>query len=252
ADRPSCDMGLTLVRVDAAEVVLKRAARFGKEVFIEDAEVANAVQAEAAEVGTKFAPGGHGPGVAPEEEAQWANGAFRRAAGGVGVGQPELAAGIDGAAHAGEVFDDFGTHVKARRVEGSPFHAGTQAVREGGFDAREGVGCGAGEGGVAPAGNDAGAEDHRLYLLFGEHERGQVEAFAQHVADAGLSFDRDAGEDEVANVAVDGAFRDFQLGGESRGSDDALSPQELDDLEEAVSAPHAGCAASVFMPMIWQ
>jgi hypothetical protein len=81
-------------------------------------------------------------------------------------------------------------------------------------------------------------EDERGEFFGREHEGREVEFAAEGVADAGLSFDGLAGELEVDDVAIDGAFGDLKALGEGVSGLQAARAQELDDAEEAVGAPH--------------
>jgi hypothetical protein len=89
-----------------------------------------------------------------------------------------------------------------------------------------------------PSSDDARAEHHRLDLRLCEHQWRQVEATAQHVADAGFALDWHAGQRQVADVAIDGALGHFELARQPRRGDDAAAAQQLDDLEEPISASH--------------
>ena len=59
--------------------------------------------------------------------------------------------------------------------------------------------------------HDPRAEHERLDLVAVEHQRRQVVAGPQAIADAGFAVDRRAGQDQIADVAVDRALRDVQL-----------------------------------------
>src|SRR5207245_7067953 len=80
-----------------------------------------------------------------------------------------------------------------------------------GRDLREGRLARARERGIADLTHDPHAQDERLDLVAIEHERGQIVAGPDAIADAGLAVDRRAGEDEIADVAIDRPFRELQL-----------------------------------------
>ena len=83
------------------------------------------------------------------------------------------------------------------------------------------------------------ADGDRLDLLDGEHQRRQVEAAAQHVADARRALDRHAARLQGGDVAIDRARRHFELVGQRRGGGrPARRAQALDDVEQPVGAAH--------------
>ena len=96
---------------------------------------------------------------------------------------------------------------------------------------------------VAPALDDARAEDDRLELALAEHERRQVVSLPERVPHARLALDRHAAGHQVADVAVDRPLAHLErLGERARGDHATAAPSEpLDDLEEAVGATHGGC-----------
>ena len=59
--------------------------------------------------------------------------------------------------------------------------------------------------------HDARAEHERLNLFAVEHQRRQVIAGAEAIADARFAVDRRAGQDQIADVAVDRPLRNLQL-----------------------------------------
>ena len=219
-------------------------AELGDEGLIEDGEGAEAVDAEAAKVLAKLAPGDGGPGIAPEVESNGTEAALGCGAAGVGVVDGDDAGIFDGLTQlfefvAGES-SGFSVESGARCVEGDGVDAVAQGGGEDGFDLAQGVVGGGGQLGVSPGGNHAAAEDEGGDFAGIEHEWRQVVVAAKGVADTGFAEDRDAGELEVLDVAVDGALGDLELGGQAAGGLQAAGAQELDDAEEAVGSAHDG------------
>jgi hypothetical protein len=91
---------------------------------------------------------------------------------------------------------------------------------------------------IRPGFDDPGAQNQRFDLMLVEHQRRQIEAVAQGVADAGLAFDRHATRHQVADVPVDRPLRDLEPFGEVAGADQLLPAHDLDDLEQAIGAAH--------------
>jgi hypothetical protein len=72
----------------------------------------------------------------------------------------------------------------------------------------------------------------RFDLVRRQHERRQIEARIQHIADPGFAADRHALAHKVGDVAIDRAFGSFEFGRELvRRDRPARAPQHLDDLE---------------------
>jgi len=82
------------------------------------------------------------------------------------------------------------------------------------------------------------AYGERLDFVQREHERRDIEAGLEAVADARLALDRHAREREVAHIAVHRAQRHAEPLREERGRRQATAAQVLDDAEQAVGAPH--------------
>ena len=114
------------------------------------------------------------------------------------------------------------------------------ALRSGqhGADLDQGLGRRARHGGTAEALHHARTGHQRHDLVAGEHERGQLEAFAQEVADPRLAVDRHARGLQVGDVAVDRAFRHLEPRGQCPRRDEPTAAQALDDPEQAVGAAH--------------
>ena len=110
---------------------------------------------------------------------------------------------------------------------------------------------------IAELAHDARAEHERLDLIAVEHERRQVVAGTDAIADPRLAVDRRAGEDQIADVAVDRALRYAEPFGKVRGSRRrAAPPQHVDDLEQPIGSTQseglchqAGCAST--RPIAW-
>src|SRR5262245_61641139 len=69
---------------------------------------------------------------------------------------------------------------------------------------------------VAGALDEGEAEDNGFGFLDGEHQRRQVEAGAQYVADAALAIDRHAHRLKRCDVAIDRALGDLEAAGNGR------------------------------------
>src|SRR6185312_6499000 len=95
------------------------------------------------------------------------------------------------------------------------------------------------QGRVLDALEHARADRDRFDLVDGEHQRRQVEALAQHVADAGRALDRHAAGLQGSDVAIDRARGDLELLGQRRrGHRFPGATQGLDDVEKAVRTGH--------------
>jgi hypothetical protein len=92
---------------------------------------------------------------------------------------------------------------------------------------------------IAELPDDPRAEHERLNLFTIEHERRQIVAGPDPVADAGRAFDRRAGQRQIADVAIDRPLRDLQLLGDLRRRRHRAAPAEqLNDLKQTVGAAH--------------
>jgi hypothetical protein len=93
---------------------------------------------------------------------------------------------------------------------------------------------------AAERAHEARADHQRLEFIDVEHQRRNVRALAQHVADPGLALDRHARRLQVRDVAIDRAQRDAEgLGEAARRERGTASTQGMDDQEQAVGAAHA-------------
>ena len=93
-----------------------------------------------------------------------------------------------------------------RRAGGGFQHIGSQPLGHGHADLGDQVFGGAGQGRVGTRGHPLRAEHRGLDLIRREHQRWQIIAIVENVADAGLSPDRHPLGHQVGDVAVDGAF----------------------------------------------
>ncbi len=136
--------------------------------------------------------------------------------------------------HAGLAF------VPARRREDARAQrALAKFGRQHGFDLEQRGLRAAGETLARERAHEARADDQGFELFGGEHQRRDVRALAQHVADAGFAFDRHAGELQVRDIAIDRAQRYRQRLGETpRRQRGAASAQGVDDEEQAIGATH--------------
>jgi len=83
------------------------------------------------------------------------------------------------------------------------------------------------------------ADSDRLDFVDGEHQGRQVEAPAQHVADARRALDRHAAGLQGGDVAIDRARRHFELGRQHRRRHRLRRrAQALDDIEKTVRTTH--------------
>ena len=99
--------------------------------------------------------------------------------------------------------------------------------------------AGARQRGIAELAHDPRAEHERLDLIAVEHERRQVVAGTDAIADARFAVDRRAGEDQIADVAVDRALRYAEPFGKVRGGRRRPAPpQHVDDLEQPIGSTH--------------
>jgi len=94
------------------------------------------------------------------------------------------------------------------------------------------------QAGSAPALHETGADGQRLHFVEAEHQRRQVEAGTDAVADARLAVDRYAGGQQRRHVAVDRALRHAQPLGKLACGGEPAPAEVLHDLEQAVGATH--------------
>jgi hypothetical protein len=221
----------------------KRGGRIGI-ALLEERSRYHAIGAEAAEVGPQLAPrdqhardlrvaDGHRPDRALRDRALL-----------VLVLERDLLAGADRGAQRGHVDGVRPIHPARRRGDAGVEHERAQALGHHGSDLGAHVERGARQHRIAVARDPLRAEHDRFDLVRREHQGRQIEALLHHVADAGLAADRDALAEQARDVAVHGALRDLELGGDRVGGHGLLAAaQELDDLEEAVGAAHFGIEA---------
>ena len=157
----------------------------------------------------------------------------------VNVGDLQLALVADRLAHFRKVHacDDRGPRTRDVDRRGHQLHA--QRLRQDHCHLRQYAFSRVLQSRIAGATDQPGSHRDRLDLLGGEHQRRQVEAAPQNIADAGRSIDRHAPRLQRGDVAIDCADRDLQLIGE-RGSRHrpARRAQPLYDVEQPVSPPH--------------
>ena len=165
--------------------------------------------------------------------------ALGRAVLAIAIAQRDLASGAHPGARLRDIDPvgrDFpGRRSARRRIEDQ----GSEVFRDRGGDLGNQVACRARERRIAVSRDPLRAEHRRLDLVRGQHERRQVEAAFQHVAEPGFTPHRDALADQRRDVAIDRAFRGFELGRERRRRHGtARATKDLDDLEQAVGAAH--------------
>ena len=131
-------------------------------------------------------------------------------------------------------------HVRVRRrQQGRIGHVAAQPVRNDCLDLGNRVrGC-FGQLRIGQGLDDACAQDEGFDLLLLEHQRWEIEAGFEHVADTGLPFDGNAACDQVLNVAIDGPLRDLQRLAQIASAHRSLAAHELYDFEQSVGAAHA-------------
>ena len=101
------------------------------------------------------------------------------------------------------------------------------------------------------------AERHRVDLVRRQHQRRQIEAAFQHIADTRFAADRHALAHQSGNVAIDGSFGGLQFLGNRVGRHRLPgAAEDLDDLEQAVGFAHRlifYChAADIMLSAAWQ
>jgi len=83
------------------------------------------------------------------------------------------------------------------------------------------------------------AEHGCLQLIGREHQRWHVEVAVEEIANSGLAADWHSLTNEVGDIAVNRALRNFQLLGKLVGGDrPARPPQDLDDLKQSIGTAH--------------
>lgn len=226
----------------ALEKVIERAPALGFEA-IEGRGALDALHQERAKIYAEFAPRAERPLRAPERQGQRTHGARAARAAGVGVVEAQSMVLADRGAHDAEgVREALGGNVMLGREHRRGLHALAQRRRKHGFDLGERAGGSVAELLVAPRAHHAQAEGEGFDFVCVEHDRWDIEASAERVADARLAAHRDAREDERLDVAVDRAFADLERFGDVlRGQLAALAAaEELDDAKESVGASHEG------------
>ena len=96
------------------------------------------------------------------------------------------------------------------------------------------------------------AQHHRLDLVRRQHQRRHVVIGGKQVAEPRLALDRNPLADEVGDVPVDGALRDFEfLRQRGRRRRPARPAEDLDDLKQPVGPTHADscCQNAVSRPV---
>ena len=150
-----------------------------------------------------------------------------------------LALLADAAAQRHHVDRDLGPAAARRRDQPQALDPRPPGARYDGRDLGQHIRRRTAQLGIPPALDDPGADQQRIQLVFGEHERRQVEALAEQVADAGRTLDWHTLGDQFGDVAVDRAHGNLELDRQGIGGDGpARAPEDLNDLAEPVGAPH--------------
>ncbi len=114
-----------------------------------------------------------------------------------------------------------------------------QGARHHGADLGHGIARSCGQVLVTLHLDQPGTQHHGLQFIGGEHQRRQVEAFSQHVADARFAAHRNAVGHQRGDVAVNRARGDFQfLGNLACRHRPAGAAQDLDDLHQSIGSSH--------------
>src|ERR1700722_1271156 len=221
-----------------AEQVFRRLAGLLRKCLAQELDVTHAVDAKEAEVIAQLAPRCGGPKRRIEPEAQWTNLAARLGALLVEIAEPNFPAAANRGAQLSKVERDRHPPHVLRRPQRSIIHHPMQMRRQHVLHLRQ---CRVGRAaqlGVAPVLHHASAEHERLELVLAEHERRQIVALAQRVADTGGALDWNLARNQVADVAIDSALADVEMFRERSSGHYAASAQPLNDLEEAIGATH--------------
>ncbi len=241
----------TLGRVEGAhffEEVFVALTAFLDESLCEDLNGGKAVNAEATEVVAKFAPCDQGPDLAPEKQCHGAEAASGGLALLIAVLNSDDAFGLYRFANLdANRFQEIARYglLRVARAEIWGVHADgvdtvTQLGCQHGLDLAKGVVSGGGQVGVSIRDDHAAAEDEGGNFASVKHKRWQVVVATESVADARLAGDGDAGELEVLDVAVNGAWGNFELLSQIPRRLQAAGAEELDDSEEAIGSTHDG------------
>src|SRR2546422_4737027 len=221
------------------EDVGERPPRLVLEPVLENLQPVDPVESEVAEGASHLAPGGERPGVAPVRKPERVDHALASRLRLVDVMEARFAVLADGAAEVLETRAEPLAEMEAGSHQSGLREPGLQLGRQHGLDLLQRLLRRAGELLVRPGAHDARAEDQRLDFLLVEHQRRQLVAAVERVPDAGLAPDGDAGDEQVADVPIDGPLRHLQRLGQLAGGGRAAPPQPLDDAKEPVRSPHA-------------
>ena len=132
----------------------------------------------------------------------------------------------------------------ARREDARALRARTQLLGQHGLDLDQRGTRALGQARAGEGAHEARADDQRFEFAGIEHQRRDVRALAQDIADPGFALDRHAGQLQVGDVAVDRAQRDRETRGQlPRGQRRTPPAQGMDDEEKAVGTAHAGIIA---------
>jgi hypothetical protein len=78
---------------------------------------------------------------------------------------------------------------------------------------------------------------NRFCLVLGEHQRRQLEAAPQYIANPGRALDRDAPRLQRGDIAIDRPHRDFQFVGERSGDNRTRRrAQKPQDVKQTIGA----------------
>ncbi len=221
------------------EQISQRTARFVLEP-IEQCRVADAIEAEIPEGNAHLAPRRERPRASPEEHAERPHRPLGR------IAALARVAKVDSPLRSQPLARDCEAVCRSRApddVRHEQARVGQQRLellRQHGRHFAENRLAGARERRIAELADDPRAEHERLNLFTIEHKRRQIVPGPDAIPDAGFAVDRRAGEDQIADVAIDRPLRDLQLPRDLlRRRHGSAAAKQLDDLEQTVGSAHA-------------
>ena len=232
--------GIRRIFLQAAQHLGQRLAGLVAKALRQDLDVVDAIEPEGPKVLPQLAPGREGPDLAPIETAERPHDALARRAADIAVVHAQLVARLhrfaQGLQAGARAIVECSAGAKSARLSAETRAAGGSTERilpSADLDVAR-------HRRIDPALRQPRRRDECRGFILREHQRRQVEARAQAVADAGFALDRHALALQVGHVAVDGALRHLEPLRQERGGREPPPADELDDLEQAVGAAHEG------------